>query len=164
MTMVAAGSPCQSAALKSPTRRTTTQSLAKDPRSGLVVSICRIGGSSQHASRPVSSAGRPWHSTHQGWRCWKGGVTWQSCGTFECPQTLDAKALVLRFSRRSRRGRSDRIGLDGPRWVLEGRRAQNYHVWNVWSPETSGAFAAFRELCLQLVRFSGVAVGQNEIY
>ena len=59
---------------------------------------------------------------------------------------------------------NDRIGLDGAMWVLEGRRGQSYHVWDVWSPETSGPFSQFRELCLQLVRFSELAVQQNEIY
>lgn len=29
----------------------------------------------------------------------------------------------------------DRIGLDGAHWILEGRRGQAYHLWDVWSPE-----------------------------
>lgn len=58
----------------------------------------------------------------------------------------------------------DRIGLDGAQWVLEGRRGPAYHLWDVWSPETSGPSAAFREMCLQLVRLSGLAVRENEIY
>ena len=60
--------------------------------------------------------------------------------------------------------KDSRIGLDGAQWVLEGRRGRDYHLWDVWSPEAAGPFAQFRELCLQLVRLSGVAVRQNEIY
>ena len=58
----------------------------------------------------------------------------------------------------------DRLGLDGAQWILEGRRGQTYHLWDVWSPENSGPYAAFRELCLHLVRLSGLAVRHDEIY
>lgn len=58
----------------------------------------------------------------------------------------------------------DRIGLDGAQWILEGRRGQTYHLWDVWSPPPSGPSAAFRELCLQLVNVSGLAVRRSEIY
>jgi hypothetical protein len=58
----------------------------------------------------------------------------------------------------------ERIGLDGAQWVLEGRRGQDYHVWEVWSPETSGPFTGFRQLCLELLRLSGLTVRPSAIY
>ena len=58
----------------------------------------------------------------------------------------------------------DRLGLDGARWILEVRRGQDYHLWDVWSPDASGAYAAYRELCLDLIRLSGLAVRQGRIY
>jgi hypothetical protein len=58
----------------------------------------------------------------------------------------------------------DRIVLDGAQWILEGRRGQTYHLRDVWSPEKSGPYAVFRELCLHLVRLSGLAVRQDDIY
>jgi hypothetical protein len=57
-----------------------------------------------------------------------------------------------------------RIGLDGAQWVLEGRRGQHYHVWDVWSPETSGPFTGFRQPCLELLRLSGLTVRPSAIY
>jgi hypothetical protein len=56
------------------------------------------------------------------------------------------------------------IHTDGAQWVLEGRRGPAYHLWDVRSPEASGPKAAFRELCLFLVRLSGLAVRQDQIY
>lgn len=56
------------------------------------------------------------------------------------------------------------VGTDGAQWVLEGRRGPAYHLWDVWSPDPDGPAAAFRELCLFLVRLSGLAVRQDQIY
>jgi hypothetical protein len=57
-----------------------------------------------------------------------------------------------------------RIGLDGAQWILEGRRQKTYHLWDVWSPEKIGPHAAFRDLCLEILRVSKIKIEQSEIY
>ena len=43
-------------------------------------------------------------------------------------------------------------GLDGAQWILEGRKGEQYHVVDRWSPETG----AYREFCLSLVKIAGL--------
>ena len=60
---------------------------------------------------------------------------------------------------------SDRMGLDGSQWVLEGARGDRYHVVDRWTPEEAGRDAAFRELCLFLLDLAGFApANRSEIY
>ena len=58
----------------------------------------------------------------------------------------------------------ERIGLDGAQWILEGKREDSYHMWDVWSPERVGVYGDFRKLCLELVRLSRLMVRSKEIY
>ena len=52
------------------------------------------------------------------------------------------------------------FGFDGAYWVLEGRCDTHYHLVDRWSP----GLTAYREACIQLLRYSGVTFGQREIY
>ena len=98
-------------------------------------------------------------------------------GGYEAGSVVERKtrtmsdAEVARFREMLGRGQfwslqpaDDRLGLDGARWILEGRRGQAYHLWDVWSPDASGPYAQYRELCLELIRLSGLAVRQSRIY
>jgi hypothetical protein len=60
--------------------------------------------------------------------------------------------------------KDQRIGLDGAQWILEGTRENGYHLWDAWSPELSGPYADFRELCMELVRLSGLLISPIEVY
>jgi hypothetical protein len=59
---------------------------------------------------------------------------------------------------------NQRIGVDGAQWILEGRREGSYHLWDVWSPERSGPYRDFRELCLELLRLSDLMIRSSEVY
>lgn len=50
------------------------------------------------------------------------------------------------------------IGYDGAQWILEGREADRYNIFEQWSPRSG----PFRDLCLKLVRLSGIAVEEGE--
>jgi hypothetical protein len=58
----------------------------------------------------------------------------------------------------------ERLGLDGAQWILEGGREGSYHLLDVWSPERSGPYGDFRELCLELLRLSGLMIRSSEVY
>jgi len=49
-------------------------------------------------------------------------------------------------------GRPTDRGLDGAEWIMEGRSEHDYHVVDRWMP----AAGAYRDLCLMLVKFSGL--------
>lgn len=49
-------------------------------------------------------------------------------------------------------GQSGDLGLDGAQWIMEGRSGHDYHVVDRWMPPAG----AYRELCLMLVKFSGL--------
>ena len=47
-------------------------------------------------------------------------------------------------------------GLDGARWILEGKTMRNYQVWDVWSPLNIKQYQGYVSLCkymLQLANF-----------
>jgi len=56
------------------------------------------------------------------------------------------------------------VQLDGAQWILEGQRAAGYHLWDIWSPRQSGPHARFRELCVEMIRLSGLTVRSTEVY
>ena len=63
-------------------------------------------------------------------------------------EELDAFRALVKESRFWRLpSETDRAGLDGSDWVLEGRNARSHHVVVRWSPQRTGDDAAFRELC-----------------
>ena len=89
-------------------------------------------------------------------------------------RTLPAEACApfrgllgaLDFWRSQPSDASDRnaINFDGAQWVLEGRRGDGYHVWDVWSPSESGPHASFRSLCVEMIRLSGLTLNPTEVY
>jgi hypothetical protein len=62
------------------------------------------------------------------------------------------------------RSPSQRTGLDGSRWVLEGVRNGEYRLWSVWSPGFEGRFPHYLSLGSFLIRASGVSVPDDEFY
>ncbi|HVE79013.1 MAG TPA: hypothetical protein VNA89_09140 [Gemmatimonadaceae bacterium] len=58
---------------------------------------------------------------------------------------------------------SEREGLDGATWVLEGARAGRHHVVHRWSPEVDGDDAGLRATCVYLLGLSelGAAAGRT---
>lgn len=58
------------------------------------------------------------------------------------------------------RTRGDNEGLDGAQWILEGRRADSYHVVHRWSPKEG----AFRQACLALLRTAGLMPAHRYVY
>jgi hypothetical protein len=58
----------------------------------------------------------------------------------------------------------DTVQVDGARWVLEGQRNADYHLWDVWSPSESGPRASFRRLCLEMIRLSGLTLNPKGVY
>ena len=53
-------------------------------------------------------------------------------------------------------------GLDGAVWLLEGVKAERYHIVHRWSPKEEG----YREACIYLLRISGLNIdkAQGELY
>jgi hypothetical protein len=51
-------------------------------------------------------------------------------------------------------------GVDGADWILEGVNGGEHQILTRWCP----APGAFREVCLAMLRLSGVAVAPNEVY
>jgi hypothetical protein len=53
-------------------------------------------------------------------------------------------------------------GLDGAVWLLEGVKAERYHVVHRWSPNEEG----YREACIHLLRISGLNIDEakGELY
>jgi hypothetical protein len=54
--------------------------------------------------------------------------------------------------------RRDDAGLDGAQWILEGRKGTEYRVVERWSPKTG----PYRELCLSLLKLSGLVSGDEK--
>jgi hypothetical protein len=79
-------------------------------------------------------------------------------------EPTNVRLLLSKAQFCSRQPGDERIGLDGAQWILEGTRDGSYHLWDVWSPERSGPYAAFRELCLELIRLSGLMIRSSEVY
>lgn len=50
----------------------------------------------------------------------------------------------------------DFMGLDGAQWVLEGRRGDEYHAVDRWTPLADGPYGAFRTACSWLLHRSGM--------
>lgn len=50
------------------------------------------------------------------------------------------------------------VGLDGAGWLLEGVKQDQYHVVHRQSP----AEGAYRELCIYLLRVSGVKIDESK--
>jgi hypothetical protein len=48
--------------------------------------------------------------------------------------------------------RLPKSGMDGAQWIMEGRKAEQYHVVDRWSPQEG----QYREFCLLLVKLAGV--------
>jgi hypothetical protein len=55
---------------------------------------------------------------------------------------------------------ADTDGADGAQWILEGRRGDDYHVVERWSPEAG----SYREVGLQFLRLAGITVPADEVY
>lgn len=54
----------------------------------------------------------------------------------------------------------DRFGLDGAQWILEGAEGSQYQVVERWSPGSG----AYRDLCLLLIEFTGIAIPPLDYY
>jgi hypothetical protein len=54
-------------------------------------------------------------------------------------------------------GQDGRYGLDGARWVLEGRRGYSYHLVNRWSPDEG----AYTDLCRSLLNLAGLPIRER---
>lgn len=54
----------------------------------------------------------------------------------------------------------DRFGLDGAQWILEGAEDSQYQVLERWSPGSG----AYRDLCLLLIEFTGIAIPPLDYY
>jgi len=79
-------------------------------------------------------------------------------------ETTNLRELIGRAQLWQAQPPDSRIGLDGAQWVLEVSHEKRYHLWNVWSPESSGQHATFRELCLEMIRLSGLTIRSSEVY
>jgi hypothetical protein len=79
-------------------------------------------------------------------------------------EVTNVRRLLSKAQFWGRQPNDERIGLDGAQWILEGRREGSYHLWDVWSPERVGPYGDFRELCLELLRQSGLMIRSSEIY
>jgi hypothetical protein len=61
----------------------------------------------------------------------------------------------------------DTLGLDGARWIIEGRRGQRYHAVDWWSPDDRDGPhrpAAFRGLALDILDQGTVCVKPSAVY
>jgi hypothetical protein len=56
--------------------------------------------------------------------------------------------------------RADLGGMDGARWIVEGRRPAGYWVVQRWSPDEG----AYRQACLAFVKAAGIVVPKDELY
>ena len=54
----------------------------------------------------------------------------------------------------------DTDGVDGADWILEGSSWGEHHIVRRWSPEGG----PFRDLCLAMLKLSGLAVAPDQIY
>jgi hypothetical protein len=54
----------------------------------------------------------------------------------------------------------DTIGFDGAQWIFEGVKGGRYHVVDRWTPQNG----SYRELCLYVLKLSGLKVDASELY
>jgi hypothetical protein len=54
----------------------------------------------------------------------------------------------------------DRLGLEGAQWILEGTENGRYQVVDRWSPGPG----AYRDVCLLLLEFTGIAIPPLDYY
>jgi hypothetical protein len=52
------------------------------------------------------------------------------------------------------------LGADGSQWIIEGRRASEYHVVDRWTPRTG----PYREAGLSFLRLAGISVPADDLY
>lgn len=52
------------------------------------------------------------------------------------------------------------LGLDGAQWIIEGRRAAQYHVVDRWTPKKG----SYRDAGLHFLQLSGLSVPEKELY
>ena len=56
--------------------------------------------------------------------------------------------------------RDDGGGFDGAQWIFEGVKGGRYHVVDRWTPQNG----SYRELCLYVLKLSGLKVDASELY
>ena len=58
------------------------------------------------------------------------------------------------------------VGLDGARWILEGRDSRQYHVVDWWSPQerAEGIEGGYRRLFLEILSLGSVCVAPDAVY
>ena len=54
----------------------------------------------------------------------------------------------------------DNLGNDGAQWIFEGVRRGRYHMVDRWTPRSG----SYRELCLYVLKLSGLKVDTSELY
>lgn len=59
---------------------------------------------------------------------------------------------------------TERGGLDGALWILEGRRSATHHVVVRWSPNSDGPDKLFRRACEQLTALARLGVDAQPVY
>ncbi len=64
----------------------------------------------------------------------------------------------------SPREHKDPDGLDGASWILEGVRATEYRLWDLWCPGLDRYNHEFRDLCLYFVSLAPIDVPGDEVY
>jgi hypothetical protein len=73
---------------------------------------------------------------------------------------LESSLDALGFWRMPTQESSDKIGVDGAQWVMEGAAAGQYHVIDRWSPKDS----PFREACILFLKVAGIKVRTEDLY
>ena len=52
----------------------------------------------------------------------------------------------------------DYWGFDGARWILEGKLAEEYVVWDIWSPMPVEQYQRYVALCLFMIQISNIEI------
>jgi hypothetical protein len=73
---------------------------------------------------------------------------------------LKASVERLKFWAMPTRLSADLSGADGAQWIIEGRRGDEYHIVDRWSPKTG----SYRDVGLQFLRLAGIIVPAREVY
>jgi hypothetical protein len=73
---------------------------------------------------------------------------------------LRNSVVSLKFWAMPTRLADDSSGADGAQWILEGRRGDEYHVVDRWSPQKG----RYRKVGLQFLRLAGIVVPTSEVY
>lgn len=73
---------------------------------------------------------------------------------------LKASVERLRFWAMPTRPSADPSGADGAQWITEGRRGDEYHIVDRWSPKTG----SYRDMGLQFLRLAGITIPARELY